>query len=413
MNILSKLTGRLSGGREVVPETKSGTSVPEPWLSELFGGGIVAGITAQQALEVPAVQAAIRFISEGVAAQSVVVKRRVGGQSVDVPEHPVSLLLNGQVNPWLSGYEFIRDIVVEALCNDSGGFGWVNRVSGEPREIIHYNPGSFGVQYSTRGTGEPTYRLSGRKVPLGDVIHLRRWSPRCPLSQARSAIAAAKHLEQHLANTFANGAKPGGVIQLKQDLAPEQVSKIREAWVRTHGGPANSGKPAVLFDNAEWKEFALTSTDSQMLENRVFQNLEICRAFGLPPSMCYELERATWSNAEQAGREFVVYTLQPWVRAVEAAFNRALLTDTERDEYCIKFDIDDVTQADLSARATAISTLITSRVLNPNEAREWLGLEPREGGNEFSNPAIEPAKAGNTPAEKPTAMAVNPDENKE
>jgi phage portal protein BeeE len=85
-------------------------------------------------------------------------------------------------------------------------------------------------------------------------------------------------------------------------------------------------------------------------------------------------------------REFVRYTLMPWLRALESAFNRALLTDEERDEYRFSFDVDDTSQADLTARATAISTLITSRVLNPNEARDWLGLPPRDGGDEYANP---------------------------
>ncbi len=413
MNIIQKLASRLTGGtvstRTVQPlETKaSGTAVPDTWLSEILGGGVIASVTASEALQVPAVQAAIRVISEAVASCDVVVKRRVDGKSVDVPDHPVSVLLSGQVNPWLSGYEFIRDIVVESLTNDSGGFGWVNRVNGETREIIHYDAGSIGVQYSPKGTGEPTYRLNGRKINSGDVIHLRRWSNRCPLSQARQAIAAARHLETHLASTFANGAKPGGVIQLEKDLAPEQVAKIREAWTRTYGGPQNAGKPGVLFDGATWKEATLKSTDSQFLENRIFQNLEICRAFGLPPSMAYELERATWSNAEQAGREFITYTLMPWTKALQSALNRALLTDDERGEYRIEFDIDDTSQADLTARATAISTLITARVLNSNEAREWLGMEKRAGGDEYANPAIEPSRSDGNP----TTLAASPANN--
>lgn len=58
------------------------------------------------------------------------------------------------------------------------------------------------------------------------------------------------------------------------------------------------------------------------------------------------------------------------------------------------FDRDDLTRADLTARATAISSLISAKVINPNEARSWLDLARYEGGDEFSNPHINPNAPG-------------------
>lgn len=119
--------------------------------------------------------------------------------------------------------------------------------------------------------------------------------------------------------------------------------------------------------------------------------------------------RNTWGNSEQQAKEFIQYTLIPWLRILEGAFNRTLLTDAERGEYRFAFDIDDTSQADLTARATAISTLITSRVLNPNEARSWLGMAPRDGGDGFSNPAIDtatPAHDNNQTKESPVDNQV-------
>jgi phage portal protein BeeE len=104
--------------------------------------------------------------------------------------------------------------------------------------------------------------------------------------------------------------------------------------------------------------------------------------------MLGDLSRATWSNSEQKGREFLTYCLEPWLRALEGALRRALFLSDERKRFAIRFDRDDLTRADLTARATAISSLISSRTLNPNEGREWLGLAPYDGGNEFLNPNI-------------------------
>lgn len=104
--------------------------------------------------------------------------------------------------------------------------------------------------------------------------------------------------------------------------------------------------------------------------------------------MLFELDRATWSNTEQMGREFLSYCLEPWLRSLEGALGRALLSDAERGRFAVRFDRDDLTRADLATRATTINSLIASQTINPNEGREWLGLSPREGGDQFLNPNI-------------------------
>src|SRR5690606_16934694 len=120
------------------------------------------------ALSVPAVAAAVRIIAEAAATLDVHVfdgKERV--------EHPVGTLLAGDVNAWTSGFELIRTLITDALTQDAGGFAWVNRVGGEVREVIRYEPGRLMAEFSPDGTGEPRYRLNGRPVIASDVIHVR------------------------------------------------------------------------------------------------------------------------------------------------------------------------------------------------------------------------------------------------
>lgn len=107
--------------------------------------------------------------------------------------------------------------------------------------------------------------------------------------------------------------------------------------------------------------------------------------------MIGDLSRATWANLESKHREFWSTTLEPWLLTLEAALRRALFLPDERARFVVRFDRDDFGRADLSARAVAINGLIASRVLNPNEGRSWLGLAPREGGETFENPHINPA----------------------
>lgn len=81
----------------------------------------------------------------------------------------------------------------------------------------------------------------------------------------------------------------------------ESVEEARAAWATTHEAGEN-GKTAILYDGAEFKPLTFNSTDAQFLENRQFQILEVARCFRVPPSMLFDLARATWSNTEQLGK---------------------------------------------------------------------------------------------------------------
>jgi len=379
------------------PFTKKSTGINQKALSQpdsdlmaLLTANASGSISNAVALSVPAVAAAVRIISEAVACLDIRVLRKVGIGEVDDKEHPAFRLLTGDVNGWTSGAEFIRDLVAEALTRDSGAIAWVNRVNDKPAEIIHYNPGIITVTYEN--SREPIFKLNGQKIDSRDIIHLRAGLGKCPLTLARDAIATAYTMATHANQLFRNGAKPSGVIEVPGSLGDEALKKMRAGWQAAYGGADNSGRTAILWDGAKYSQMALSSTDAQFLENRKFQILEIARAFGIPASMLGDLDRATWSNAEQMGREFLTYCLEPWLKMLEAILSRSLFSSTERGFFRIMFDRDDLTRASLTERATAISSLISAQVLNPNEGRSWLDLAPYEGGDKFANPHINPQK---------------------
>lgn len=355
------------------------------WSGQLAGSVAISGA---EALRVPAVANAVRVISEAAATLRIrIMERRDDGTEVESVDHAVGVLLRGDVNPWTAGFDLVRDLTADALCRDWGGLAWVNRVRGELREVVRYQPAAISVTYDP-WTGEPTYRIDGQVVDHRNVIHVRGPFDRAPLSLAAEAIGTAKVMERHAANFFSNGAIPGVVLLNKKTLGDAGAKRMMKGWRDTFSGPKDSGKAAVLWDDADVKQLMLNSVDSQFLELRKFQILEIARAFRVPPSMLFELDRATWSNSEQMGLEFLTYTLEPWLRALETSLGRALFTRDERQKYRILLDRDDLTRADLNTRATAISSLISAKVINPNEGRGWLDMAPYEGGNDFANPHI-------------------------
>lgn len=382
-------------------ERKSLANPSEDEYALLTGGAILGGVGASGALTVPAVQSAIRVISEAAASLSVgVVTIAADGTETPAPAHPVAKLLADQPNDWTSTFDLVRDLVAAALVEDKGGVAFVNRVGGEVREIVRYEATHTTVDYSADGRQEPSYRINNRPVSASDIIHVRSPFGRSPLSLALDAIGVAKTMERHASKLFSRGAKPSGVLKSPKSIGDEAAKKMAAAFKAAFMGEDNAGKVPVLWDGMEFVALTLSSVDAQFLELRKFQLLEVARAFRVPPSMLFELDRATWSNSEQMGREFLTYCLEPWLKALEGAMRRALFSPEERPTHAIRFDRDDLTRADLTARATAINSLVASRVLNPNEARSWIDLPPYAGGEVFANP--------NTGANQPGAGAPQP-----
>lgn len=366
-------------------------SLSEPTLEDfgVFGlSSTSAGVSvsAESALRVPAVACAVSTISGAVASLKVgVVEIAADGTETAKPDHPVNKLLRGEANGWTSGFELIRSLIVDALCLDAGGLAWINRVGSEVREIV--NP-ARGVIAEDRDsvTLQPSYRWQGAPLNAADVIHVRAPLGKAPLTLAREAIGVASVMEKHAGKLFSNGAKPGGVISVPGKLGDEGLKAMLASWRRAHEGPDQTGRTAVLWDGAVWQQMTLNSVDAQFQELRLFQLQEIARAFNIPASMLGDLSRATWSNSAEMRLTFLALCLEPWLRAIEAAFNRALFPSEERGRLAVRFERDDFSNVDLSTRATAISSLVASRVINPNTARAWLDLPPRDGGEEYSNP---------------------------
>lgn len=390
------------------PAVAEQKSLGDPTAEELMLFGAISSTTSisnAEALAVPSVSAAVRIISEAAASLDLKLKRKVGDAEEDVTEHPGLKLLTGQANGWTSGFELIRDLVAGALTRDSGALCWVTKVNGEPRELIIYRDSIITVDEDDK-TGEPKYRIGGQFASSKNIMRVRGPFTRCPLSMARSAIATASAMETYANSLWTNGARPGGTIKVPGKLGADGVKAMLAGWKAAFSGKANAGRTAILYEGASYEQMSMSSVDGQFNESRTFQILEIARAFRVSPAMLYELTRATWNNAESQSKDFVTYTLSPWLKVLEGAFNRVLLTDEERVDHRFCFDLDDTSQADLVSRATAYSSLITSRVYSPNELRAWDGYPPYEGGNEYANPAIDVAKPANDNQSQEAAVAA-------
>lgn len=397
MSILSCL-GRVFGQGE--PTEQKSVTLNDPEAFGLFGIQPVASgvsVTAQSAMRVPAVRRAVSLIAESVACLPFKVYDHDTREAAK--DHPAFALVHDHANEWTSAEAFREQLTADALLRGHGFAQVARNAEGKPVFMLRMDPGAVSIEHDD--FGEPSYRVrltngGDQVLPFQDVLHIQPLGGVSPITLAREAIGLAIAAEQHMAGFFANGGRPSGIIMHPGKLDSEAQKKIAASWFTTHGGN-QAGKTAILDEAMSFREVAMKLADAEFSEVRRKQIREIARAFGVPPTSLFEMSRATWSNYEQAQREFLTGTLRPWIARWQAAYSRVLLTPEDRSRFYIEANVDDMMSVDHAARATAFSQYVSMRAMTPNEVRAAMNRPPLPGGDVLQNPftstGAEPAPA--------------------
>lgn len=373
-------------------------AAPSMWLSNLFddeGIRTLAGIkvSPETACQSPAVRACVETIARSVATLPLVLyEEDASGSRKPAKSHPAYALFASNANPWTPASRMIEQVTRDAGLYGNG-FNWINRRDARPQELIHMRPPFVTVKYDL-ATSEPFYLFAdggdAKDINFGDVIHIM--SPSidgimgvAPVAQAQEIIALNIAMTRYGSRLFGQGGRPSGILKFPNKLGEAAIKRMKPAWQQATAGH-NSGGTAIIEEGGTFQPLAFSSVDSQYLELFQFTINEICRVYGVPPSLVYELGRSTWGNASEMASSFLKFTLARWLKTWEDELNLKLLTPDERGRFYFKFNTDDLLRTDLTTRAAAYASLITSRVLCPNEVRELENRPPYEGGDVFVNP---------------------------
>ena len=160
-----------------------------------------------------------------------------------------------------------------------------------------------------------------------------------------------------------------------------------------HGSERGLCKPTAVMQKGgtfllylQFKNISVSPNEAQFLETRQFQLNEIARIFRVPPHMVGDLERSTFSNIEEQSLEFVKYTLAPWISRWEQSLKKALLSETEKKDYFIQFNVDGLLRGDYQSRMNGYSIGIQNGFLSVNDVRSFENMDllpDSSGGNEY------------------------------
>jgi HK97 family phage portal protein len=353
-----------------------------------FGGRSNAAgvrIDPETALRSTVVLACVRVLSSSVAGLPLHLYRRLpdGGKEL-ARENPLYRVLHDTPNSWQTSYEWREQMMLHLLTH---GQAFVEIGGAGPQtQLVVLHPSRMKVDRVESGRLRYTYReASGSSTVYAQdaIMHLRWLSDdgvngMVPVDLAKDAIGLARALEIHGASFFGNGARPGVVLTTDQMLSPEAAENTRNQWERAHRGPDRAHRTAVLQGGLKVNEFGGTNVEAQYLEARRFAVEECCRIYGVPPHLVGDLSRSSYSNIEQQSLDYLQNGLMPWLRRIESAISRDLITD---GDLFAEFDTRGALRADVAARAGYYNTLWNLGVASVNEIRAWENMNPVEGGD--------------------------------
>ncbi len=134
----------------------------------------------------------------------------------------------------------------------------------------------------------------------------------------------------------------------------------------------------------KYTPISIPNNEAQFLETRKFQVEEIARLYRVPLHMIGDLDHATFSNVEHLSLDFVKYSLDPWIVRWEQSLQKALLSDSEKGQYFVKFNVDGLLRGDYASRMQGYATARQNGWMSANDIREKEDmnmLSEEEGGN--------------------------------
>jgi HK97 family phage portal protein len=386
MNLIRSLFGRKNADLIDTPEKLAGV------LGNWYDSDAGVSITPANALQITTVYQCVKVIAEsvGMLPLSVMVETQAGKEKAF--KHPAHRLLSIAPNDYQTAQEW-KEMVAAHLCLRGNHYSYINRVNGKVLELLPLNPTCVVPKLNNDYTVEYRVTFANGKTEVltqSDVLHIKQFSIDgvngvCPISQARHSLGLARATEQHGSSLFKNGSNPFGGFKTNEKLTDEQYKRLKDS-VSDYQGSSNSFKPLILEGGLDWVQVSITPESAQFLETRKYQRSEIAGVFRVPPHMIGDLEKATFSNIESQGLEFVTHSLMPYLTRIENRVRLSLFNDKDQLTHFAKFNVNALLRGDMKARAEFYTKMLQNGAMSPNEIREKEDMNPREGGDIFLTP---------------------------
>ena len=230
------------------------------------------------------------------------------------------------------------------------------------------------VKTNQDGTLIDSYSINGVETPMAGIGSLVTFQSLLPgvLETGARTIQSAIDVQKAASVAAATPMATGFIKNSGADLPEAQVSGILAAWKAARA----SRSTAYLTSTLDYQTVGFSPKDMLYTEASSFLATEIsrlmnCDAFYLSAD---DNNSMTYSNILDSRKQFVSFTLQPFISAIE---NRLSMDDITRHGNIVRFAIDETfLRADTKARLEAIEKMLSLGLIDLEQAQSMEQLSP-------------------------------------
>lgn len=306
-----------------------------------------------------------------------------------IPTHWALDLLD-KPNNYYTGTNLLQYITSRYVLTGWGYiWKWRNGAGGRVVELWPVPTSWVTPRY---GEGNVLYRDfqvlgSSGPVPEADMAYIRQIDPGTTTDVA-SGMQSIQHdyeldiaRQGYQAEMLENLKIPGTQIKLEKRPTPEQREEILKDF-EDKFGQGKRGRPTITWGNGS-VEIINPLADMDWPGLTGLSETRMCVGFGVPPILVHcraGLDRATYSNYEQAHRSFYQDTMAPhWVDVADG-LTLGLLRREKEFELEFRFRYDELPEfqedADKANTRTMARYNAGNGILSRDEARAEVGYDP-------------------------------------
>ncbi|GEC30675.1 phage portal protein [Sinorhizobium fredii] len=368
-------------------KTETRIASSDPYLGEFLGARWTARADVEKASGHSVAHRCIAAVSESLAGVPLKLYRKTedGGREA-ATDHPLYEVLQTQTSATLTAFE-AREWLVSSVLTYGNAYAKIDRNGRGQVTALH--PLVAGtVTVEVLKSGRLRYKVAradgGTEVLLQEeVLHIRYRTKdgvlgMSPLQIASATVALALAQQDQAGAAAENAFRPAGALVFPDKLAAgtgagskdSVITKFRERFV----GQLKANEVMVLDGGAKFETFQFSSKDSEFLESRKLSNLDICRVFGVPPSVAGILDDSNYASNVEESRALVTRCLAPMAKRIEQAMNVALLTPESRKTFFLEHDLNGLLRGTLVDRYNAYRVGREGGWLNVNTIRAFENL---------------------------------------
>ena len=313
------------------------------------------------------------------------------GFKEEAKEHPAYYVLDMEPNEDMTRFVFFKTLMTSVLLTGNG-YAYIERDGLKVEQLVYIPSGAVQIVWITdrQGVLRKRYKVTGfaELVEPRDMIHVLNFSYDgingiSTLEHARQTLSIATSAEESAKGFYDSGGQLSGVLTVEgARLSKEQKDQIYKTWrERTDPVMGTPNGIAVLEGNMKYQPISISPSDSQLLESRQFNVVDICRFFSVSPVKAFDLSKSSYSTVEATQLQYLTDTALAVITKIEQEINRKIFLPSERGKVVAEFDTSAILRTDKSAQATYWKELFNIGAATPNEVRRESNLGRMENGD--------------------------------